>query len=193
MITAILSASVTAYVTGITETKPLQEQLDDQKQKTTIMNQTLHAMQQSLERKSLISVKILPYVGFPSDKFVGFKYVLGPGNHYTRETSVSNTSLNLIANQNYTFDIVITNIGGDTAVLNYYLVEKVQKTDRTGSINQGSQDINRILRSNSDPLIIKYNFTADKTYAPNGTLYFTVSYDNGAAESGAIPYVYSSR
>lgn len=182
--------TVKQQISHLEEQKDLMEQdLQDQKNKTAIMKQELVTFTKSLEKESLLSVKVLPRgAGSPISGMV--TYETGPYKEFKREYSTFSSYISLIENQTYTFDIIITNIGADTAVLNYYETEYHTQFDTGSSTAFSGKEINTILKSSDEPLIIKHDLKAEKSMAPNGTLYFTVIYDNGFAKSDSIQYRY---
>lgn len=196
IIGAIITAYLTAFFTSYFEQdavqqqiSQLEEQTQDQKNKTSIMKQQLETYTKSLEKESLLSVKVLPRsAGSQTTGMV--TYEEGPYKNFKREYSSFSSPISLIENQTYTFDIIITNIGADTAVLNYYEAEYHTQFDAGSSTAFFGEELNTILKSSDEPLIIKHDLKTEKSMAPNGTLYFTVIYDNGFAESDSIQYRY---
>ncbi len=207
IVLAIISGASTGIVSGIVTNMvaydSLHQQIEelknqngiltnesaDQKIKTIIMNDTLNEFVESQKKKSLISVKILPHVGgFPVQIGTSYKES-GPGQPERQIRAVPGF-VTLNADTNATFDIVITNVGSDTAILNGFLVEYLPNGTATShEIKTNGGDINKILTSNSY-LVIPVTFHVTADLAPVGTLHFVVNYDNGISESGAIWYEY---
>lgn len=184
--------SVQKQISQLEKQNGLMEQdLQDQKNKTTIMKQELETYTKSLEKESLLSVKILPYDA--GSQITGMvRYEDGPYKNFKRDYSSFSSPISLIENQTYTFDIIITNIGADTAVLNYYTYEYHTQFDTGSTTGFFNKELNKILKSSDEPLIIKHTLETKKDMAPNGTLYFTVIYDNGFAKADSIQYRYIS-
>jgi|APSaa5957512535_1039671.scaffolds.fasta_scaffold04523_8 hypothetical protein len=200
IISGIVSGLVGSVVIGYIQLEPTQAEIDelknqnsilfdtlqDQKEKTVILNQTLQNMQKSLERESLISVKVLPHLEPLDSPFdVGVSgYVDEKHNrtayHYASSISLPKSGL-------ATFNIIITNVGLDTAILNKYTVEFITINETTGSWSTHNRDIREILES-GEMKIISFEIESDSIKGPTGEIFFTVVHDNGISESYSLNY-----
>jgi len=174
-----------------TQNNLLNATLQDQEKQTKIMNQTLANLKKSLEKESLISVKVLPYTDYLDNPFgSGYSLELG-GGKIEREIYPVKSSITLRENTTMKFDVVVTNTGTDTAILNSYLVQVIADGDPYGnSITTKHEDIKVILEANSDPLIIPLELEILPSYSPSGEIFFVVSHDNGVDESYSLKYRY---
>lgn len=169
----------------------LNDTLTDQQEQTKILNQTLTNLEKSLERKSLISVKVLPYTEELYNSFgAGYKITHG-GGIFEREIYPTQSAIPVIANTTMKFDIIITNVGTDTAVLNGYQVQIFTEYNPTSIAYQTNFiDIRTILEANSSPKIIPFEIEITPKFAPRGEIFFAVSHDNGVDESYSLKYYY---
>lgn len=173
------------------------EELADSKIKTGIMDRQLQAMEESLEKKSLISVKVNAHTsGGPYEALVRYESSIN-GTKRTVETLESR--INLIKNEITQFDIIITNVGNDVAVINRYGSAEIRidedkfhsskwlsNKDPSGTILDHS--IDKILKPDSEPLIIPFWINATSDFAPKGSIYFVVFHDNGINGTTSINY-----
>lgn len=174
-----------------TQNSILESTLEDQQEQTKIMNQTLTNLQKSLEKESLISVKVLVHTEELHNPFgAGFSVKSG-GGVFEREIYATESSIPLKANHTMKFDIIITNVGSDTAVLNGYQVQIFTDYGPSSSSWQTSfRDIRTILEANSSPMIIPFELEIEPKFAPKGEMFFVVSHDNGVNESYSLKYYY---
>ena len=174
-----------------TQNDILKDTLDDQQKQTEIMNQSIIDFQKSLEKESLISVKVIPYVEDLYNPFdVGFK--IQAGKSFVREIFPIKRTIPLKADETVKFDIVITNTGSDTAILNSYDVEVITHYGETfaNSMVVYHRDIREPLTAGSLPKIISFNLDVESKFAPRGEIFFIVVHDNGIDESYSLPYFY---
>ena len=197
------SGILSGYLTSISQNASFQEEIDilksqtnELKTQTDIQEKRLlneeeqtETMRESLEKESLISVKLLPYI----DTYMIQSSVsidsLG-GSEYIREQEAMPASISLESGEEYDFDIIITNVGEDTAVVNSYKIEVIRQLDTSGSWSARGYDIKKILKPHDEPLIIthKINVT-ERDFSPYGDIFFTVIYDNGISEAASIRYL----
>ena len=201
LLTALVSGVIAIIITFVgynIQSEWVQKELAEIKnqnkilsEQTQLMNQSITDFQKSLEKESLISVKVIPYVEDLYNPFdVGFK--IQAGKSFAREIFPINRTIPLKADDTVKFDIVITNTGSDTAILNSYHVEVISHYGETfaNSMVVYNRDIREPLTSGSLPKIISFDLDVKSKFAPRGEIFFIVVHDNGVDESYSLPYFY---
>ncbi len=141
----------------------------EQHKQTQIMNNTLYRWIDNLEKKSQISV----LVRFEDTKFYSgsFGGTFG-GGEYTLDTQAILHPIEFSRNQTANVEIILTNIGDDTAVIesfsvNYYHVDNYGSS--FGFLKGETIDI--ILKPNSEPQCILFFRCKQFTYGRRSCIY----------------------
>jgi hypothetical protein len=211
VLSGIVSGVVSAYYSSMANQEALETQINflkediklqndaltDSKVKTGIMDEQLQAMRESLEKKSLVSVKVNAHApGGPYEALVVYESSI---NGTKRTLEALESRIVLIKNEITQFDIIITNVGNDIAVINgygsaeiivdedkFHLSARVSNIHPNGTVLDHS--IGKILKPNSDSLIIPFWINATSDFAPKGKIFFTVIHDNGINSTASINY-----
>jgi len=105
----------------------------------------------------------------------------------------------LTKNEITQFDVIITNVGNDVAIINglgsaelivnegkFQLNAWISNIHPNGTVLDHS--IGKILKPNSDSLIVPFWINATSDFAPKGEIFFTVIHDNGINSTTSINY-----
>jgi len=157
----------------------------EQQKQTQIMNNTLYRWIENLEKKSQISALVrLEGEQFFSGSFGGS---FG-GGKFTRDTQAILSPIELMKNHTASFEIILTNIGDDTAVIESLSVHYYSFHGTGGEFGSIKGDaINIVLKPNSDPYSLFYDL--DVVGLPNeGEIVFTIFHNTGFVEPNAIKF-----
>lgn len=148
----------------------------------------------------MVSVKVNAHApGGPYEAAVTYESSIN-GTKRTLETLESR--IVLTKNEITQFDIIITNVGNDVAIINgigsseiivnegkFQLNAWVSNIHPNGTVLDHS--IGKILKPNSDSLIVPFWINATSDFAPKGEIFFTVIHDNGINSTASVNYKFA--
>jgi len=157
---------------------------ESQKQ-TDIMRDDFESRLENLEKKPEISVLIKFY----GDSAVTENYIISfSDREFTYNSTIVSKAIELKRNELAKFEIILTNIGEDTALIDSFNVRFFSVHERGSSSGFLKGDtIDVILEPNSDPYIVQYSFEIDNL-PDKGELVFTIIYDRDVVKSTPIKF-----
>lgn len=157
---------------------------ESQKQ-TDIMRDDFEVRLENLEKKPEISALIKFY----GDSTITEDYIISLSNkEYTYESTVVSKAIELKRDEIAKFEIILTNIGEDTALIDSFNVRffYVHEFGSSSGFLKGDT-IDVILEPNSEPYIIQYSTEID-ILPDQGELVFIILYDRDVVKSTPIKF-----
>jgi hypothetical protein len=199
IITAIASIAATLYVASMDDAR-LQSQFEQslarQDERNRIMNETLTATLERLQKKSYIQVIVDPSAGFLPFEEKSLSWVVSNNNGTVtqtfQDTDQTVTKLGLVRNQTVSFSVVIANVGSNIARIDHITATVVpdERNDTLKVLSQEDMPIKQNLAPNGQPLEFTYSFNVTEDFVPSGQIIFSIYHDSDKRDYPAFTYEY---
>lgn len=158
----------------------------ESQEQTEIMRKDFEVRLESLEKKPEVSALIK----FHGDSTITEDYIISYSDkEFTYDSTVVSKPIELKRNELAKFEIILTNIGEDTALVDSFSVHFFsifEKGTHSGFLKGDKIDI--ILEPNSKPYIKQYSAKIDNNFPDQGELIFTIIYDRGVVKPTPIKF-----
>jgi len=157
----------------------------ESQEQTEIMRKDFETRLGSLEKKPEISALIKFY----GDSTITEDYIISYSDkEFTYDSTLVSKAIELKRNELAKFEIILTNIGEDTALIDSFVVRFFSVHDfgsSSGFLKGDTIDV--ILEPNSDPYILQYSTEID-TLPDQGELVFSIIYDRDVVKPTPIKF-----
>lgn len=199
-ISIIVATLTTLYVTSM-DSAELRAQfeagLQRQDEQNRIMNQTLTATLENLQKKSNIQVIVDPLSGMYEINSYSNSVATSENNGTVSQTYQGGDQkldgVVLIKNRTATFSVVIANVGSNIARIDHIsaTVVPIEQNNTLGIFAQPDLVVKQNLSPSGQPMEFTYSFLVTDKFAPSGQIFFQIYHDSDKRDYPPIYYEYT--